>query len=149
MDTLYRRQVWSGNEALLKKLEADTTPEGKMRLAYFHINQSPWSQLDHNEPFIDGVPNPRPPMANYYPEDMTKEEFQTWLAALPEAEQKQATGFFTVIRRNADSSLKIVPYNVEYAAELDRAAGLLRVAAAATDNASLKTLSPRNVPMRS
>ena len=34
MDTLYRRQVWSGNEALLKKLAEDTTPEGKMRLAY-------------------------------------------------------------------------------------------------------------------
>ena len=139
MDTLYRRQVWSGNEALLKKLEEDTTPEGKTRLAYFHINQSPWSQLDHNEPFINGVPNPRPPMANYYPGDMTKEEFQSWLSRLPEAEQQQATGFFTVIRRNADSSLKIVPYNVEYAAELGRAAGLLRSAAAATDNASLKT----------
>lgn len=139
MDTLYRRQVWSGNESLLQKLEQDTTPEGKARLAYFMINQGPWSQLDHNEPFIEGVPNPRPPMANYYPEDMTKEEFQTWLARLPEAEQKQATGFFTVIRRNADRSLKIVPYNVEYAAELGRAAQLLRSAAAATDNASLKS----------
>lgn len=138
MDTLYRRQVWSGNEALLKKLEADTTPEGKKRLIYFLINQGPWSQLDHNEPFIDGVPNPRPPMANYYPEDMTKEEFQTWTARLPEAEQKQATGFFTVVRRNADRSLKLVPYNVEYASELQRAAGLLRDAAAATGNASLR-----------
>ncbi len=139
MDTLYRRQVWSGNESLLKKLEQDTTPAGKSRLAYFLINQSPWSQLDHNEPFIDGVPSPRPPMANFYPEDMTKEEFQTWLTRLPEAEQKQATGFFTVIRRNADSSLKIVPYNVEYAEELGRAAQLLRTAATATDNASLKS----------
>lgn len=139
MDTLYRRQVWSGNESLLHKLEQDTTPEGKTRLAYFMINQGPWSQLDHNEPFVDGVPSPRPPMANYYPEDMTKEEFQTWLTRLPETEQKQATGFFTVIRRGADSSLKIVPYNVEYAAELGRAAELLRSAAAATDNASLKS----------
>jgi hypothetical protein len=138
MDTLYRRQVWSGNEALLKKLGADTTPEGKKRLIYFLINQSPWSQLDHNEPFIDGVPNPRPPMANYYPEDMTKEEFQAWVAKLPEADQQHATGFFTVVRRNADRSLKLVPYNVEYAAELQRAAELLRDAAAATSNRSLK-----------
>ena len=138
MDTLYRRQVWSGNEALLKKLDADTSPAGKTRLAYFLINQSPWSQLDHNEPFIDGVPNPRPPMANYYPEDMTKEEFQTWLAGLPASEQNKATGFFTTIRRNPDRTLKMVPYNVEYAPELERAAGLLRDAAAATDNASLR-----------
>jgi hypothetical protein len=138
MDTLYRRQVWSGNEALLKKLDADASPAGKARLAYFLLNQSPWSQLDHNEPFIDGVPNPRPPMANFYPEDMTKEEFQTWVAGLPEAEQRKATGFFTTIRRNPDRSLKMVPYNVEYAPELERAAGLLRDAAAATDNASLR-----------
>lgn len=139
MDTLYRRQVWSGNEELLRKLEEDTSPAGAARLAYFRINQSPWSQLDHNEPFIEGVPNPRPPMANYYPLDMTKEEFQTWLATLPAADQHAATGFFTVIRRAPDRTLTIVPYNVEYAPELARAATLLRTAASATTNASLRT----------
>lgn len=138
MDTLYRRQVWSGNEALLKKLEADTSPVGRLRLAYFTVNQSPWSGLDHNEPFIEGVPNPRPPMANLYPEDLTREEFQTWVSRLPESEQRKATGFFTTIRRNADGSLRSVPYSEEYAPELQRAAGHLRTAAALTDNASLR-----------
>ncbi len=139
MDTLYRRQVWSGNERLLKELGSDTSPLGKLRLAYWHINQSPWSGLDHHEPFIEGVPSPRPPGANFYPEDMTKEEFQTWLAGLPEVEQRKATGFFYTIRRNADRSLKVVPYNEEYSAELTRAAALLREAAGLTDNVSLRT----------
>ncbi|MCC6398695.1 MAG: hypothetical protein IT282_16895 [Bacteroidetes bacterium] len=139
MDTLYRRQVWSGNEQLLQKLESDSSPLGKLRLAYWHINQSPWSSLDHNEPFIEGVPNPRPPAANFYPEDMTKEEFQTWLAGLPETDQRKATGFFYTIRRNPDRSLTTVPYNEEYRPELERAATLLREAAAQTDNASLRT----------
>ncbi len=139
MDTLYRRQVWSGNEQLLARLESDTSPIGKLRLEYWHINQGPWSKLDHNEPFIEGVPQHRPPGANFYPEDMTKEEFQSWVAALPEGEQRNATGFFTTIRRNPDRSLRAVPYNEEYGAELQRAASLLREAAALTDNESLRT----------
>src|SRR5690349_15759005 len=32
LDPLYLRQVWSGNEALLKKLQADTSPEGQEKL---------------------------------------------------------------------------------------------------------------------
>jgi len=42
---------------------------------------------------------------------MTKEEFQSWVTRMPEAEQRNATGFFTTIRRNPDRSLKAVPYN--------------------------------------
>lgn len=138
MDTLYRRQVWSGNEALLEQLETDTSPVGRLRLALFRIYQSPWSQLDQNAPFVDGVPNPRPPTANFYPEDMTREEFQTWLGTLSEPAQREATGFFTTIRRAPDGTLTPVPYSTEYAPELARAADHLRRAAALTDNASLR-----------
>ena len=40
-DPLYIRQVWSGNEALLKKLEADRSPLDKLRLHYYKINKGP------------------------------------------------------------------------------------------------------------
>src|ERR1051326_9445799 len=66
-DALYLQQIWSGNESLRKKLEADQTPLGRMRLHYFMINKGPWSQLDDNAPFIEGAP-PRPPQANFYPD---------------------------------------------------------------------------------
>src|SRR5215216_1759655 len=48
LDPLFLRQVWVGNEALLKKLEADKTPAGRERLHYFRINNGPWSRLDGN-----------------------------------------------------------------------------------------------------
>ena len=75
IDSIFLRQVWHGNPALLKQLEADTSPEGKLRLDLFRIECGPWSSLDHQDPFVAGVPNPRPDRANYYPDDMTKEEF--------------------------------------------------------------------------
>jgi hypothetical protein len=138
MDRIYTRQVWSGNEALRQKLEADTSAEGALRLRYFNINMGPWSGIDHNEPFINGVPN-RPPGAHYYPEDMTKEEFTTWLETLPAAEKQKATGFFSTVRRVPDKTLMLVPYNEEYREFLEPAAKLLKEAAALTTNASLRS----------
>jgi hypothetical protein len=137
MDALYLRQVWSGATALRERLAADTTPDGALRLRYFDINMSPWSGLDHEAPFIDGVP-PKPPQANYYPADMTPGEFTAWVASLPDDQQRAATGFFTVIRRDPAGKLTAVPYSTEYRDLLERAAALLRAAAASTDNASLK-----------
>src|SRR6185295_1985059 len=125
LDSLYLRQTWSGAEALHKKLEADTTPEGRERLHYFMINKGPWSRLDKNEPFIDGVPHEKPPQSGFYPDDMSKDEFNSWVATLPEADKQRATGFFTVIRRGADGKLKVVPYHEEYREFLEPASKLL------------------------
>jgi hypothetical protein len=139
MDRLYLRQAWSGNEALEARLEADTSQLGKLRLRYFMINRGPWSKLDHDSAFLPGVPPHSLPGANYYPEQMTKEEFTTWVATLPQSEQAKATGFFYTIRRNSDGKLLPVPYSEEYKDLLIPAAQLLRDAASLTDNASLRT----------
>ena len=139
MDAIYTRQVWSGNEALRRSLEADKSAEGQERLHYYNINRSPWSILDQDEAFVPGVPRMRPPGANYYPEDMTKEEFNAWVETLPDAQKKDATGFFTVIRRTGTRALSIVPYSQEYSDLLLQASKLLKEAAALADNPSLKT----------
>src|SRR5262245_41372822 len=138
VNRLFMQQLWNGNLALYKKLQQDKTPLGQARLRYFWINKGPWSEIDQHKAFLPGVPAHKPPGANFYPEDMTKEEFETWVKSLLPSEKAQAEGFFTVIRRNADKELTIVPYSDEYAADLDRAATLLREAAALTDNESLK-----------
>ena len=138
LDPLFLRQVWSGNEALKQKLEADNTAAGRQRLHYFRINNGPWSRLDHNEPFIEGVPQVKPPFANYYPEDMSKQEFETWVAGLADADKQKATGFFYLIRRGADNKLMTVPYSQAYAEFLVPAAKLLNEAAALTTNKTLK-----------
>src|SRR6185369_11826112 len=138
LDPLFLRQVWSGNEALEKKLMADKSAAGRERLHYFLINDGPWSRLDSNEPFIEGVPREKPHAANYYPEDMTKDEFNTWVQSLPEAEKQKATGFFHLIRRGPDKKLTIVPYSQAYNDLLGPAAKNLREAAALTTNATLR-----------
>jgi hypothetical protein len=138
LDPLFLRQVWGGNEAMQKKLAADATPEGKAKYHYFRINVGPWSRLDNKEPFIDGAPREKPKNANYYPDDMTKEEFESWVKTLPEAEQRRATGFFSVIRRNADQKLTLTPYSEEYREFLEPAAKLLGEAADLTTNVTLK-----------
>ena len=138
LDPLFLRQVWSGNDALEKKLLADKSPLGRERLHYFYINDGPWSRLDNNEPFIAGVPQEKPPQAAYYPDDMTKDEFNAWVQTLTDADKQKATGFFWLIRRDADKKLTIVPYSEAYKEYLEPAARLLREAAALTTNATLK-----------
>ena len=84
------------------------------------------------------VPAHKLPGANFYPESMTKEQFESWVAKLPEEQKRQAKGFFTVIADDGKGGLKIVPFGEAYRADLQRAAALLKEAAALTDNATLK-----------
>ncbi len=137
LDDIFLQQVWSGNPALYAKLQKDKSSLGKARLDYFWINKSPWSALDDDEAFLSGVPARKPLGANFYPEDMTKDEFEHWVASLPEKDQEQAKSFFTVIRRK-DKELQTVPYSEEYNDDLTKVSGLLREAAGLTDNESLK-----------
>jgi Peptidase family M49 len=137
LDPLFLRQVWSGNAVLEAKLKADKSAAGLQRLNYFYINDGPWSRLDNNAPFIEGVPHEKPPNANSYPDDMTKDEFNKWLEGLSDDEKKKATGFFYLIRRDAGGKLITVPYSQAYKEYLDPAARLLREAAALTTNKTL------------
>jgi len=126
LDPLFLRQVWSGNDVLEKKLLADKSPTGRERLHYFYINDGPWSRLDNNEPFVEGVPHEKPLNANYYPDDMSKDGFNSWVQSLSEADKQKATGFFYLIRRGPDRKLTIVPYSEAYKEYLAPAAALLK-----------------------
>ena len=137
-DALFLRQVWEGNETMLLDLVQDSSPMGRARLHYFLINKGPWSRLDHNEPFIPGAPM-KPAQGNFYPAAATKAEVEKWINSLPDAERRRATGFFTTIRRGPDGRFTLVPYSVEYQGELTHVAGLLRDAAALTQQPTLKS----------
>jgi hypothetical protein len=137
MDAIYLRQAWAGNGQLLFDLAQDSSPLGRARLQLFLIDKGPWSNLDHDAPFIPGVP-PRPEAANFYPPDATKEEMEKWQKSLSGAERDAATGFFTVIRRGPDGAFTIVPYSIEYQPELGEAARFLREAARLTQQPTLK-----------
>src|SRR5437868_5008483 len=138
IDDLFLTQYWSGNHALWAKLRKDKTPLGKARLHYFWINKGPWSALDDHQSFLPGVPPRKPLGANFYPEDMTKQQFEDWVKTLPKEQKQEAEGFFTVIRRDG-GRLHAVPFSKEYTKDLQRLSKLLREAAALATNASLKT----------
>ncbi|GEL74158.1 dipeptidyl-peptidase 3 family protein [Myxococcus virescens] len=137
MDALFLRQRWAGNESLLLDLVQDTTPLGRARLQAFLLDKGPWNSLDEARPFIPGVPA-KPASANFYPAGATQAEVEAWVKSLPEAQQKEATGFYTTIRRGTDGRFITVPYSVEYQGELAQAAALLREAAALTQQPTLK-----------
>jgi hypothetical protein len=138
VNLLFMDQFWKNDLATYQRLRRDSTPIGQERFKYFGINKGPWSEIDEWTAFLPDVPPRKLPGANYYPEDMTKDEFEAWVKTLSPEQKEQAEGFFTVIRRTPDHKLKMVPYNEEYKGQLDLAGKLLRDAAALTDNESLK-----------
>ena len=140
LNDVFLQQLWSGNEALYARLQKNKTALGRARLHYFWLNKGPWSGIDDNRAFLPGVPERKPLGANFYPEDMTKQDFERWVASLSAKDKEQATSFFTVIRwkGEAHKELAAIPYSEEYKGDLKRAAKLLHEAADLTDNESLK-----------
>lgn len=135
MDNIFLNQVYSKNEAILKALKKSDEPNNDVYLEYFKIMYGPFDRLDENKPFL--VAEPKPDGANYYPEDMTKEEFVQWIKDHPEDKEAFESNF-TIIRRSGDK-LVAIPYAEAYKDFLEPAAKLLKEAAALSENESLKT----------
>jgi hypothetical protein len=137
IDALFLRQRAPGMETLLLELSTDRTELGRARFDYFLLNKGPWSELDEDRPFLEGI-GEKPKAGSFYPPDATREEIDAWLKSLPESERAAATGFFTTIRRAPDGKLTAVPYSIEYQTALSEPARLLREAAALTKQPTLK-----------
>ncbi|XP_027931992.1 nudix hydrolase 3 [Vigna unguiculata] len=182
MDEIFLLQSWYSNPALRDWLKehADSSELNKLKWSYYQINKSPWSSLDEDVAFLTTADSairlfsnatktvrdwkgveyraafsvPKPAGANFYPPDMDKMEFDLWKDSLEKDEQKEATGFFSVIKRHSEfildshqsdnkgssHDLYIVPYSEEYQPLLAKAADLLHKAGDITDSPSLKRL---------
>ncbi|WP_456408046.1 dipeptidyl-peptidase 3 family protein [Caldithrix abyssi] len=134
MDEIFLDQVYSKNFEIREQLKASSDPLDQLRLEYFTIMFGPFDRLNHDKPFIGNTPKPKG--ANFYPPDMTREEFENWLKAHPE-DEAAFTSEFTVIRRQ-DGKLVAIPYSEYYKEYLTRAADYLKKAAEFADNPSLK-----------
>ena len=88
---------------------------------YAEINYGPWDEMDDLKPFIKGY-GPKPAGANFYPHDMTKEEFNTF-------NDKDKTSLYTIIKRDKDGNLKSVWYHDAFKKEITAAAEYLHQAA--------------------
>lgn len=129
---LFIQQIDTGIPALRAQLAAD--PSKAAALRYFDIMAGPWDSLAHDEPFVGSAK--RPPGGTFYPADLTKDEFEKWIAAHP-ADKDAFQGFFTVIRRQ-DKSLIAVPYSQAYKDRLTVLAAKLKEAAALAREPTLK-----------
>ena len=134
---IFLRQVSPRNPELRRRLTsagAHGVPGAPDALAYFRINAGPWDRLRGDAPFVGTAP--KPAGAGFYPPELTKEDFERWVAAHP-ADRKAFESAFTVIRRDG-KNLAAVPYSREYRNFLETSAAHLRRAAAKTGNASLR-----------
>jgi len=136
LDDAFKLQYWRGNAHPEEVLPAGTSEQADAIRAYYRIMYGPWDELESDEPFLDV--GTKPEGAGFYPEDLTREEFDGWIEEHPDDREAFTSGY-TVIRRTEDGGLEAVPYSEAYRAQLEPAAKALRDAAAAADNPSLKT----------
>ena len=125
MDDLYWDQYFGAQNRA--NLDTITDPAVK---AFAMIQYGAWDRLDEEKPFIPGF-GPRPAGCNFYPLDMTAEEYE----ALADPEKSSQ---YTVIRRDENGALKVVPYHVEYAEDLAKVDSLMGVAIDLAEDQGLK-----------
>ena len=121
MDDLFWRQAYpSEHSQFLSKIK------DKGAKAFAGYNYGPWDRLDGDAPFLTDTES-KPLGAQFYPQDMTKEEFEA-------SDMADKDGLYSVVRRNSQSRLVTIPYSEYYNAELTRASTLLKQAAKLADN---------------
>ncbi len=130
MDTIFWRQVYSPRDSLLGAIG----DPGMRR--YVLINYGPWDRLDGNRAFVSGV-GARPPGAEFYPRDMSKDEFKR-AAGASSAAGNALRGLYTLVRRDSAGGLRAVPYHEAFAEPSRRAAAKLREAAALAEDPGLR-----------
>jgi len=124
MDELFWYEAYGDKDSLLAQIHDDQLRK------FVSINYGPWDRLDGNAPFIAGV-GPKPAGANYYPEDMSKEEFE-------QANLEDKASLYTFVRRDEAGNLTTIPYHEQFRAQVEKASGLLKQAAALAEEEGLK-----------
>ena len=140
LDDIYWRQVDPEGLELYESLEGSSNPRDVELRRYLWINGSRFDLLDHQKPFV-GV-QPKSSGAGFYPEGLTREQVESYVAAHPE--KKAEIYSPTTIVRWHGSDLEAVPYHIAYRAFLEPAAKDLHDAAdLSADSAFAKFLRMR------
>ena len=130
MDEIFWMQAYGDKEALLASIH---DPDVRR---FVETNYGPWDRLEGNEPFIEGV-GAKPVGANFYPRDMSKEEFDASIAKFPERSETLKS-LYTLVRRNEEGGLAAVPYHEAFASHVQVAAENLRKAATLAEDPGLQ-----------
>ncbi len=124
MNPAFWEQTYGDKQSLMQKIKDSLTK------IYVEINYGPWDRLNDNKPFVKNF-GTKPAGANFYPQDMTKEEFE-------KADLSDKTSQYTIIRRNKDGKLYTIPYHQAYEKYLKPASEELLAAAKYAGNQQFK-----------
>ena len=125
MDDIY----WDEYFGYANRTSLDTIQDPAIR-AFAHIQYGAWDRLDSEKPFIPGY-GERPAGCNFYPQDMTREEFDALEDTLKNSQ-------YSVIRRDENGQLYVLPYHEAYKEELAKVDALMEKAISLAENEGLK-----------
>ena len=125
MEDIFWQNAYGDKSELMQQFAQDSAA-----LKYISINYGPWDRLNANQPFIDGF-GPKPLGANFYPTDMTKEEFDA-------LKDPRKTDWYSVIRRDTTGQLIVLSFHEAYPEEVAKASELLDQAAELAEDPGLK-----------
>ena len=135
INTIFLSQLDVDNADVKKEIADSNLKNKKMLLKMFNLHFGVCDPLADGRPFYGDTPCPAG--AGFYPEDMTKDEFDQWIVDHPEDEEAFKSGF-TVIRRKG-KRLIAVPYSKAYRPQLNKIASIMREAADISEEPTLKS----------
>ena len=124
MDELFWYEAYGEKEEFLSDINDDRIQR------HFTINYGPWDRLEEDAPFVEGI-GAKPLGANFYPKDITKEEFEA-------AELDGKESLYTFLRRDDDGKLEVIPYHKMFPEQVQKASELLKQAAELAEDEGLK-----------
>jgi hypothetical protein len=130
IDRIYWQQSDPDGWLLYQQLQGNPAVEARNLRRFLRINGSRYDLIRDNAPFVGTAP--LPPGRNLYPADLTRAEFDRYVAAHPDRKAALFDPWAVVVRDGA--TLDAVPYHVAYRQWLAPAAQLLRDAAALSDD---------------
>jgi len=124
MDDIFWVEAFGNKDSLLASISDEATKQ------FVLINYGPWERLNDNKPFIPSY-GEKPAGSNFYPHDMTKEEFEKFDAT-------DKASLYTMIRRDENGNLVSIPYHVFFKDQVQKASDLLARAAELAEDEGLK-----------
>lgn len=125
MNDLFWYEAYGDRSELMRSITDEDTKK------FVEINYGPWDRLDGNKPFVKGI-GEKPAGANFYPSDMTKEEYEA-------AEFENKSSLYTFVRRDPNGKLYAMPYYKQFDKELNEVSQMLSKAAELAEDEGLRT----------
>lgn len=125
LESIYWRQSDPEALQLYQSLAGSRNSRDLLLRRYLWINASRFDLIDNNKPFVGK--DPMPPGRGFYPQGLTREQVEKYVASHPE--KKADLYSATTLVRWQGEHLEALPYHIAYRSFLEAAAKRLREAA--------------------